>query len=170
MMKLITTCLLCSLLLTVPATCKQLSPEYPGILVIESACDSTAFNWNSVGEHSSIIWETGAFLFSSEADTGTFGLNDLTVVYDVNLVGISNGSELVFQNGKYSFDTPLVLTATDFTLVACKGILEIADGRIDLQILSTDKKSGNSSYILLAGMVILIAILMNRSRKKLQSS
>lgn len=169
-MKLFTTCLLCSLLLTVPAICKQLSPEYPGIMVIESACDSTAFHWNSVGENGSITWETGAFLFSSDADIGTFGLNDLTVVYDVNLVGISNGRELVFQNGKYSFDTPLVITAKDFTLVACEGVLEIANGRIDLKIISGNKKSSNSSFVLLAGMVIFIAILMNRSRKKLQSS
>lgn len=170
MMKLITACLLCCLLLATSATCKQLTPEYPGILVIESACDSTLFNWNSVGEDFSMTWPTGALIFSSSAETGTFGLNDLTIAYDKSLHGISDGRELIFQSGNYSFDAPLVLTTANFTLVACEGVLEIADGRINLQ-LSVDKKESNkSSYILLAGMIILIATLMNRSRKKMKSS
>ncbi len=169
-MKLITTCLLCCLLLAVPAACKQLTPEHPGILVIESACDSTFFNWNSVGQSSSVTWATGAFLFSANANVGTFGLNDLTIDYSIDLHGISDGRELIFQNGNYSFDKTLVLTATNFTLVACEGVLEIADGRITLQIPVDKKSNGNSSYILLAGMIVLIATLMNRTRKQMKSS
>lgn len=170
MMKLITTCLLCGLLLATPAASKQLTPEHPGILVIESARDSIHFNWNSVGGNSSVTWPKGAFLFSSSANVGTFGLSDLTIAYDRNLHGISNGRELVFQNGNYSFDAPLVLTASNFTLVACEGVLEIADGRINLKLPVDKKESSNSNYILLAGMIILIATLMNRSRKQMKSS
>jgi len=170
MMKLITICLLCCLLFAVSASCKQLTPEYPGILVIESARDSTSFNWSSVGEKGYVTWPTGVLLFSASSDVGTFGINDLTIVYDRNLHGMSNGEELIFQNGNYSFFTPLVLTASNFTLVACEGVLDIADGRINLKIPIEKKKSSNSSYILLAGMIILIATLMNRSRKQMKSS
>jgi hypothetical protein len=162
-------CLLYFFLLAKPASGIQLNPEYPGVLVVESARDTSLFNLETIGSKSSLTWQSGSLVFSQEADTGTFGVNSLTIAYDVSLAGLNDGVELVFQNGRYNINSPLIMTSPDFILTASEGVLEISEGRIDLK-MPIKKNSNNSDYILLAGMIIFIAVLLNRSRKKKQSS
>jgi len=145
-------------------------PERSGLLVIAAGLDSTRFQWAPVGEvgDRALVWPGGSLTLAAGIEPGSFGPSDLTIPYDLSLTGVSDGRRLIFATGRYPIDQTLLLTDGRFQLTVHRGELEIVPGRI----LYTDEvaRDKRGPYMMLAGVLLLTAVLLARVRAKLRNS
>ncbi len=146
-------------------------PPRAGLLVIEAAADSAAgFRWLDLPSTGArcLVWDQGILNLDADVTTGRYGVADLTLPYGPDLSGVSGGQRLLFEEGVYTVDKPLLLAAGDLQLFVTRGELVIESDRIVYrQAAST--RDPRAQYMVLAGMVILITILMMRVRSRLRS-
>ena len=141
---------------------------YPGYLVITAARDTTlGFAWQSgpgPGQRS-LVWSSGLLSLPDSTELEPFGEVDLAVSCTAQLAGGGGGGRLVFRDGDYQISEPVLLTDGIISFHASAGRLEIRGQRVRYRApevpTAGDPRSG---YLLLAGVVILIVVLMRRAR------
>jgi hypothetical protein len=151
---------------------REVHPQRAGILVIEAGLDSTAgFRWVSLPEQGvrCLTWRDGTLVLPLEQPTGQFGVDDLTLPFDSGMMGISDGRRLLFREGRYPIDRPLLLADGSRWIFFSRGELVIEPGRI-IYRQGPPPTNLKAQYLLLAGIVILITVLMVRIRRRLRET
>jgi len=148
-----------------------LHPPRPGIFLIEAVYDTTG-NFScvpmpAVGAQC-LTWDGGVLTFPEDLSPGRFGLADLTVPYGAELVGVSAGTRLVFREGRFVVDQPLLLTDGSVRLFVERGEIVIESNRIVVRAAAGGADDARPQYLLLAGIVLLIFVLMVRVRSRLR--
>lgn len=146
---------------------------YPGFLVVSSARDSTAgFRWlEGPGPgRRSLVWPSGTLNLPLDLPVEEFSDLDLAIACSADLAGVGGGGNLVLRDGEYRISEPVLLSDGVVFLHLVAGRLEVLGERISYhpprqRASPADPKAG---YIFLLGMVVLIAVLMRRARKKIK--
>ena len=152
------------------AESENIHPARPGLIVIEAAADSAAdFRWldlPAVGTRC-LVWDSGILNLQAGQEMGRYGVADLTLPYSLDLTGISEGRLLIFEAGRYEINQPLLLADKGVQLFLTRGEIEIETDRLVYRQTQppTDPRA---QYMLIAGIVILITILMFRARSRLR--
>jgi len=147
-----------------------LRPALSGIFVIEAANDSTAgFEWITLVDQAKkcLVWDGGAITLPDSVIPGTFGLDDITIPFSKDLLGVSHGRRLLFTPGRFVIDHPLYLSDGSCHCFLAKGDILIENGRI-IYRMREGSTNPRSQYIILAAMIIMIVLLLARSRSRLR--
>jgi len=147
-----------------------LRPARAGIFVIEAANDSTAgFEWITLVDQAKkcLVWDGGAFTLPDSLTTGTFGPDGITIPFSQDLLGVSHGRRLLFTPGRFVIDFPLYLSDGSWHCFLAKGDILIENGRIVYR-MREGNANPRSQYIILAAMLIMIVLLLARSRSRLR--
>ena len=145
---------------------------YPGYLVIATARDSTAgFAWQDgpgPGRRT-LTWSAGTLNLPVDHQVDPFSEQDLGVPCGKELAGVGDGGPLLLRDGEYPLSEPLLLSDGVVFLHLAAGRIEVRGERIRYEPPRPDSASADprAGYIFLLGMVILIAVLMRRARKKM---
>ncbi len=151
---------------------EPLQPARAGALLITAGADTAAgFRWLELPaiQRRCLVWADGFMTLPSDVTPEHFGQASLLVPYGPNLAGISDGRHLRFVLGKYRVERPLLLTDGVVSLYVSYGELNIEDGRIVYQAVRRISNP-KAQYLLLAGIVILITMLLLRIRSRLRRS
>ena len=147
-----------------------LQPARGGLFVIEAARDSTRdFRWvplPALGLRC-LVWSGGVITIPESLETAEFGVADLTLPFSRNLVGVSAGRRLVFADGRFLINQPLMLRDGANQIFLAKGDILIEEGRIvyRMRAAGTDPRA---QYLLLAGIILMTVVLMVRVRSRLR--
>lgn len=146
---------------------------YPGFLVISVGRDSTAgFRWlegPGPGRHS-LVWPTGTLNIPLDLPVEDFSELDISIPCSGDMAGVGGGGNLLLRDGEYRISEPVLLSDGVIFLHLAAGRLEVMGERIRYfpprqKSAPPDPKAG---YIFLLGMVVLIAVLMRKARKKIK--
>jgi len=151
---------------------EPLQPARAGVLLITAGADTAAgFRWLELPaiQQRCLVWANGFLMLPSDVTPERFGQSSLLVPYGSNLAGVSDGRRLRFVLGKYRVERPLLLTDGAVSLFVSYGELDIEDGRIVYQSVRRISNP-KAQYLLLAGIVILITMLLLRVRSRLRKS
>jgi hypothetical protein len=148
----------------------------PGHWVLEAASDSSSgFRWLSLPSHGvrCLTWDGGALVLPLAEPPERFGVDDLTVPYSAELVGVSQGRRMVFEPGRYRIEEPVLLTDGTRWLFLSAGEMTVEPALIQYRREfpgsgSTDRS--RAQYLFLGALVILIAVLLLRVRSRLRES
>ena len=142
---------------------------YPGYLIISSARDSTSgFTWQSgpAPDGRSLIWETGMLSVPDTLPVEPFAAADLAVPVGPHLAGGGSQGRLLFRDGDYEIDEPVLLTDGVVSFQTSAGSLEIRGQRIRYRPpTATDAVDPRANYLMLAGVLLLVVILLRRARR-----
>jgi hypothetical protein len=148
-----------------------LHPTRPGLLIIEAARDTTLdFRWLSLPTLGvrCLVWPGGVLSIPDTLATGSFGVADLTLPHGATLTGISAGRRLLFTEGRYAIDRPLMLTDGVSHLFLTKGDVLIEEGRIVYRMKGAGADP-RAQFLLLAGIILLTFVLIVRARSRLRN-
>lgn len=147
---------------------------HPGFIVVKGAAGDTTgtFAWQTGpgAQQRSLVWEDGVLTIPVELVPETFGPDGLAVACGAELAGGGHGGRLVFDGGRYRVHEPLLLTDGTVTLYATAGELEILGERVTYRAPSRSVTDPRSSYLLLAGLVLLTLVLLRRARMGFRES
>ena len=116
-----------------------------------------------------MVWPAGTLNLPVNHQVDDFTEADLGVPCSEQLAGVGGGGELLLREGEYRLSEPILLSDGEVFLHLAAGKIEVRGERISYEpprpgAPPPDPKAG---YIFLLGMVILIAVLMRRARKKM---
>lgn len=146
---------------------------YPGFLVISTARDTTAgFRWleGPGPDRHSLVWDAGTLNLPLDMPVEDFSSLDLAVACSGDLAGVGGSGNLLLREGDYRISEPVLLSDGVIFLHLSAGRLEVLGERISYHpprkgSPPPDPKAG---YLFLLGMVVLIAVLMRKARKKIK--
>lgn len=141
----------------------------PGYLVIEAARDSAAgFRWVAGPDpgHRSLVWDQGRLTLPDTVEAEDFARFDIGVPCTARLEGAGASGQLVLLDGIYPVSEPVVLSDGRLELQVTSGELEFRGARIRYRRAVEEAGEFRSGLILLAGMILLVAVLLRRSRLK----
>jgi len=150
---------------------------HPGYLIICSVRDSTAgFQWrDGPGPHQiSLTWPDGILTLPDSLVLEPFGELDLAVPVTAQLAGSGAGGKLVWRDGAYPVSEPVMITDGIVGLMVSEGELEINGTRIRYRAPETRearrRADPRASFLMLAGILLLIGVLLRRARNKIKES
>ncbi len=152
---------------------ERFSLNQPGILIITAASDTTAgFQWRpGPGEgRISLIWEGGVLSIPDTLAMDGFPNNNLGVPLQPGFSGNGNEGPLLLDDGLYSVNENLMMGDGVIQLMVSDGELEIFGPRFKYtrpQIAEVND-STKANFLLICGLLILIAVLLRRARKILR--
>ncbi len=165
----------CAVLLSPALAGGQVEPEGGGQLVIDGARDPQQhYRWLAEGADGAAIlsWPGGFLALPRSAAVDSLGEQALAVFYSERLRGFSAGRRLLFQQGRFAIKQPLLLSDGVLQLFAARGELTIEPGRLVYrdrpEASPPDRFPPRAQLTLLAGIVILIAVLLRLSRSRLR--
>lgn len=144
-------------------------PDRAGILVIADAdADSAGFTWLPWAEQGRrlLVWERG-ILSIPDSLVVVSDPEGVAVPFRTDLIGTSGGRGLRFEAGSYDFDAPLLLSDGHLQLLATRGRLTVASGRI-VYASAAPTADPRASYLFVAALLIISILLLARARAKLQ--
>lgn len=143
-----------------------------GYLVVTAAQDtSSGYHWiDGPGDgRRSLIWPNGVLSVPLDYPIEGFGAFDLAIPCGDDFGGVGDAGRLLMQDGQYRLREPVVLTDGTIYFFADEGLLEIVATRVRYFPPETEKTSDmRSSFFLLAGLMILIYVLIRRSRNTMK--
>ena len=146
---------------------------HPGFLIITSAQDSTAgYQWlEGPGPGQiSLNWSNGLLTLPDTLVLESFGESDLAVPVTGQLSGAGASGQLEWREGTFTISEPVMISDGSVGLLVSKGELEILGTRIRYRLPEKESPGTNAdpraSFFMLAGVMLLIAVLMRRARKK----
>ncbi len=148
--------------------------EQPGILIITAASDTSAgFFWRpGPGEgRISLVWDGGVLSVPDTLAMDGFPNNNLGIPLRPGFAGSGAQGPLLLDDGVYSVSESLMMGDGIIQLMISDGELEIYGPRFRYTRPVTkpfdDKTKAN--FLLIAGLLLLIAVLLRRSRMILRS-
>ncbi len=150
----------------------QPCPTAPGILFIEGVgVNDVVPSTDGPGQGARCwAWSWGALTVTDETVTVTEALGNLSLPYDVDLGGASRGRRLLFADGEYPIDAPLVLTGESFQIFVSRGVLEIGAGRLVFADRKAEQGQPATQYLLFLGVSLVTIFLMMKARARLKKS
>jgi len=147
---------------------------HPGYLIITAARDSSAgFTWQKgpgPGQLS-LTWRSGMLTIPETLELEPFSLNDLAVPVLASFSAAGASGNLEWQEGNYDISEPLMMTDGVVDFLVSKGELEILGTRIRYRAapeIEDDKADPRASFLMVAGVLLLIGVLMRRARRKMK--
>ena len=163
-------------LLIASTSAGQDSPELVlgdvGYLVVTAAQDSASgYHWvDGPGKtRRSLIWPSGVLSVPLDYPIDGFGAFDLAIACGDDFGGVGDAGRLLMKDGQYRLTEPVVLTDGTVFFFADEGLLEIVATRVRYfppEIHETTDM--RSSFFLLAGLLVLIYVLIRRSRNTMK--
>ena len=156
-----------------PGSEKRFSLEQPGILIITAASDTSAgFYWrDGPGQgRISLVWDGGVLSVPDTLAMDGYPNNNLGVPLRSGFSGNGTEGPLLLEDGIYAVNENLMMGDGIIQLMISDGELEIFGPRFRYsrpQPLSPNTKF-KANFLLIAGLLILIAVLMRRARKMLR--
>lgn len=148
---------------------------HPGYLIISAARDSSAgFKWlEGPGPHQiSMTWLDGMLTLPDSLVLEPFGEFDLAVPVSAQFSGAGASGKLDWKDGTFAISEPVMITDGAVGLLVSEGELEILGTRIRYrapEVVKTEKKPDpRASLFMLAGIMLLIAVLLRRARRKIK--
>jgi hypothetical protein len=152
-----------------PARADSLHPSRDGVLVLEQVRDQQeGARWLDGPDGGILSWRHGAAVLPAGAVPGTLGVAALTVPFTRSLGGISGGRRVVFQEGNYVLSAPVLLYEGGLQVFLTGGNLQIEPGRLVHRPSGGSSPPPRAQYLLLAGIVLVTAILLIRARSRLR--
>ncbi len=146
---------------------------HPGILIITAGQDSTAgFHWQKgpgLGRIS-LVWDGGVLSIPDTLALEGYPNFNLGIPIRKGFFGSGKNGALEFVDGIYGISEDLMMSDGLVQLMVSRGELEIHGPRIRYSFSQTEPKKQVANYLLTAGLLILIAVLLRRARKKLRES
>ncbi len=140
-----------------------------GLLVITAAQDTASgYHWaNGPGnDRRSLIWPSGVLSIPYDYPVDGFGAFDLAIPCGEVLGGVGEDGRLLMQDGQYRIREPVLLTDGTVYFFAEDGLLEIVATRVRyFPPEIKDSSDPRASFVLLAGLLLLIGVLIRRSRR-----
>ena len=151
----------------------RFSLEQPGILIITAASDTSAgFHWRpgpGTGRIS-LVWEGGVLSVPDSLAMDGFPNDNLGIPLRAGFSGAGQDGPLLLDDGIYSVNESLMMGDGVIQLMVSDGELEIFGPRFRYTrpqpTTVSDKNRAN--FLLIAGLLILIAVLMRRARRILR--
>jgi len=157
----------------------RFSLEQPGILIITAGSDTSAgFHWRreilptqgpGVGRIS-LVWEGGVLSIPETLALDGFPNNNLGVPLEAGFSGTGQEGPLLLADGVFSVTESLMMGDGVVQLMISDGELEIFGPRFRYsrprEITADEKQKAN--FLLIAGLLVLIAVLLRRARKILR--
>lgn len=150
---------------------------HPGYLIISAARDSSAgYRWlEGPGPHQiSLTWLDGMLTVPDSLQLESFAEFDLAVPVSGQFSGAGASGKLAWQDGIFEISEPLMATDGAVQLLASRGELEIVGTRVRYRPPpASDEKSPadpRASFIMLAGILLLIWVLLRRAKRKIKES
>ncbi len=148
---------------------------HPGYLIISSARDTSArFNWlEGPGPRQlSLTWLDGMLTYPDSMIMEPFAEFDLAVPVTAQLSGAGASGKLEWRDGIFPISEPVMITDGVVGLLVSAGELEILGTRIRYRMPDAkapeDKADPRASFLMLAGILLLIGVLLRRARKTLK--
>lgn len=147
---------------------------HPGYLIISAARDTSAgFQWvDGPGPHQiSLTWRDGMLTLPDSLAVEEFSRFDLAIPVRAQFSGAGTSGKLEWREGTYDITEPLMITDGVISLLVDEGELEVLEQRVRYRAPSesTDKTPNDprASFIMLAGILLLIGVLLRRARRTL---
>jgi hypothetical protein len=150
----------------------QRHPAQPGVLFIEGvgAADATNLVTDADTGLRCWTWSWGALTVSDGSLPVTEALGNLSLPFETDLAGASRGHRLLFRDGEFPIDAPLLLTGDTFQLFASRGVLEVADRQLVLADRSLDRQPPGTQYLLFSGILLITIFMVMKTRARLKRS
>lgn len=139
-----------------------------GYLVVTAAQD-TAYGYHWVdgpgNSRRALVWAHGVLSIPFDFPVEGFGAFDLAIPCGDDFGGVGDAGRLLMKDGQYRINEPILLTDGTVYFFADDGLLEIVATRI--RYFPPENKEvhdSRASFLLLAGLTILITVLIRRSR------
>ena len=149
----------------------QFALQQPGVLIITAARDSLAgFEWRT-GPGSgriSLVWEGGALSVPDTLAMEAYPNLHLGIPVLKGFSGSLEEGPLIFEDGVYPIRENLVLSDGVVQLVVSSGELEIHGPRFRYTRSDALANKSKANFLLIAGLLVLIAVLLRRARKILR--
>lgn len=150
---------------------------HPGYLIITAGRDSSAgYTWlEGPGPHQiSMTWLDGMLTVPDSLPLEPFAERDLAIPVSALFSGAGASGKLEWKDGIFEISEPLMATDGAVQLLASGGELEIVGSRVRYRpppARDQEKPSDpRASFVMLAGILLLIGVLMRRARKKIKES
>ncbi|MCP4293437.1 MAG: hypothetical protein GY780_16545 [bacterium] len=142
-----------------------------GVLIISSARDTTGFfNWGpgpGTGRIS-LHWEGGFLSVPDTLAMEAYPNNNLAVPLKAGFSGTVKNKPMLLEDGIYPITGNVVLGDGTVQLVISTGELEIHGPRVRYRHQESDLNKTRANFLLIAGLLILIVVLLRRSRRILR--
>jgi len=150
----------------------QRHPAQPGVIFIEGvgAADATVTDSDEGDGPRCWTWTWGALTVHDGSLTVTEALGNLSLPFDTDLTGASRGHRLLFHDGEFPIDAPLLLTGDTFQLFVSRGVLEIASGRLVLADRTLKQQPPGTQYLLFFGILLITIFMVMKTRARLKRS
>ncbi len=147
-------------------------PALPGVLFIEGVGSNDATFPVSDEDNGPRCWTWpwGALTVHDGSLAVTEALGNLSLPFGTDLTGASRGQRLLFLDGEFPIDAPLLLTSDTFQLFVSRGVLEIADGRLVLADRSLKRQPPGTQYLLFSGILLITIFMVMKTRARLKRS
>ena len=150
---------------------------HPGYLIMEAARDSSAgYRWEKgpASGQISLRWEGGLLTIPDTLALEAFARSDLAIPVLQGLTGVGQSGSLRWQDGRYRVSEPLILADGRITSLVSSGDLEILGSRVRYRLAEysdqEEKGDPRAPFLMLAGIVLLIWVLLRRARKRIKQS
>jgi hypothetical protein len=151
----------------------RFSLDQPGILIITAASDTSAgFHWRpgpGTGRIS-LVWEGGVLSVPDTLAMDGFPNDNLGIPLRAGFSGAGQDGPLLLDDGIYSVNESLMMGDGVIQLMVSDGELEIFGPRFSYTrpqpTTVSDKTKAN--FLLIAGLLVLIAVLLRRARRILR--
>jgi len=143
--------------------------KHSGYLVLSAARDTTSdYHWSSGpgAERRSLVWSCGVLNIPVNYEIEDFGPFDLAIPCTERFGGVGKTGRLIMTDGKFEINEPVLLTDGTVFFFAEDGLLEFVASRIRYFPPEVKEKvDPRASFMLLGGLLVLIAVLVRRSRR-----
>ncbi len=141
--------------------------EQPGVLIITSARDTTAgFQWQPGPGNGriSLVWPGGVLSLPDSLAMEAYPNSNLAIPLIAGFSGNLEAGPFALDDGTYEINENLIMSDGVIQLIVSSGELEIFGPRFRYTLSSDNSHESRSNYLLIAGLLVLIAVLLRRSR------
>lgn len=163
---------LLGLLATVAMADAPRHPDTPGTLFVEGGAAGERAHplRDEADDVRTWTWDWGALVVTDPDIPVTAALDNLSLPYGTDLSGASRGLRLLFQNGEYPIDGPLLLRGAGFLLFAARGALTVSANALVLAERTPSKKPAGGQFLLFLGVFLLTVFMMMKARARTKRS
>ncbi len=143
----------------------------PGYLIMTDVRDSLAdYAWREGTEPGtrSLVWPGGVLTIPLTLTPEEFLDTDLGFPLEASFGGTASSGNLSLADGRYQVSEPVMLSDGVVRMYVSSGELEIRGERLRYSPAVIDNSDPRANFLLLAGIMLLILVLMRRARRILK--
>ncbi len=145
-------------------------PAAPGTLFVEGVVAEATLVPIESGDERTWTWAWGALTVSDPDLVVTTALGHLSWPYGRDVSGASQGRRLLFREGDFPVDGPLLLRGEGFRLFVSSGRLTVSPEALVLADGPPDRSSMLGQTFLFLGVLLLTVFMVMKARARTSSS